>query len=65
MDDMAAYVLARLLRLPASERATLIRGLALPLRREFNERWWQWAHRGQFWPEGEWQPSLRTHAREA
>ncbi len=37
------------------EQAHVLRNLSKPERRELNERWWRWAHGGQFWPEGDWQ----------
>ncbi|WP_249340997.1 MULTISPECIES: terminase family protein [unclassified Sphingomonas] len=36
------------------DRAKAIRILSGPQKREFDERWWQWAHQGQFEPEGDW-----------
>jgi phage terminase large subunit-like protein len=39
---------------PPEDRALAIRRLSGPQKREFVERWWQWAHKGQFEPEGEW-----------
>lgn len=47
-------LLARVLDLPADARGMVIRSLTAPQRREFNERWWQWAHEGQRRPAGEW-----------
>ncbi|MEP9359313.1 terminase family protein [Sphingomonas sp. KR3-1] len=40
---------------PPAERAKALRSLSEPQKREFGERWWQWAHAGQFEPEGDWQ----------
>lgn len=54
MDADAEQLLQRLLRLPPKDRAILIRGLSPPQQREFNERWWQWAHAGQLWPGEDW-----------
>lgn len=54
MDADAEQLLQRLLRLPPEDRAILIRGLSPPQQREFNERWWQWAHAGQLWPGEDW-----------
>jgi phage terminase large subunit-like protein len=36
------------------ERAKALRALSEPQRREFTERWWQWAHPGQCEPDGDW-----------
>ncbi|MBY0306718.1 MAG: terminase family protein [Sphingomonas sp.] len=44
----------RLLALSAEEQAEVIRALTKPQQREFNERWWQWAHDGQRAPPGDW-----------
>ncbi|OQW72317.1 MAG: ATP-binding protein [Proteobacteria bacterium ST_bin13] len=44
----------RLLALSADEQAEVIRALTKPQQREFNERWWQWAHDGQRAPPGDW-----------
>jgi phage terminase large subunit-like protein len=44
---------ALMMRTPA-ERATALRKLRAPQKREFVERWWQWAHAGQFEPDGDW-----------
>jgi acetyl esterase len=44
----------RVLALPPEARGFVIRSLTRPQQREFNERWWQWAHDGQKKPEGDW-----------
>lgn len=44
----------RLLRYAPADRANAIRGLSGPQKREYDERWWQWAHAGQFEPDGDW-----------
>ncbi|OYY90504.1 MAG: ATP-binding protein [Sphingomonas sp. 28-66-16] len=44
----------RLLALPPDQQAIVIRSLTRPQQREFNERWWQWAHDGQRAPPGDW-----------
>lgn len=36
------------------DRANAIRSLSGPQKREFAERWWQWAHQGQREPAGDW-----------
>ncbi|MHA6718780.1 DNA-packaging protein [Sphingomonas sp. RS6] len=41
-------------RLPAKERAKLVREMPEAHLRFFNEWWSRWAHDGQFWPEGDW-----------
>lgn len=50
----ASALLDRLIALPREERGALLRSLPPGMRREFNERWWQWAHRGQMEPDGDW-----------
>lgn len=47
-------ILARLLDLPADERAHLIATLSPAQKREFHDRWWQWALPGQLAPAGDW-----------
>src|SRR4051812_4808880 len=47
-------LLTRVLALPPAQRGVLIRSLTGAQQREFNERWWQWAHDGQHWPDGDW-----------
>lgn len=49
-DDL----IARLLALRPEDQAAVIRSLTKPQQREFNERWWQWAHDGQRAPPGNW-----------
>ena len=44
----------RLARLPRDMQAELLRTLPVPSKRELNERWWQWGHRGQVQPDGDW-----------
>jgi len=51
-EDRALF--DRLLALSADEQAEVIRALTKPQQREFNERWWQWAHDGQRAPPGDW-----------
>ncbi|MBX9814447.1 MAG: terminase family protein, partial [Sphingomonas sp.] len=50
----AEELLARLLALGPEERAELVRALRPAQKREFVERWWFWAHRGQLAPPGDW-----------
>jgi phage terminase large subunit-like protein len=45
---------ARLLTYAPPDRAKAIRSLSTPQKREYVERWWQWAHKGQREPEGDW-----------
>ncbi len=40
--------------LPCEEQAQIMRKLTLPQRREFKERWHQWAHHGQNPDDGDW-----------
>ncbi|MDG2534492.1 terminase family protein [Sphingomonas sp. HITSZ_GF] len=47
-------VFERLLTYPPEDRAKAIRRLSGPQKREYAERWWQWAHEGQFEPKGAW-----------
>ena len=47
-------LLARVLDLPPDERSVVLESLSWPQKREFNERWWQWAHKGQRAPAGDW-----------
>ncbi|AQR74440.1 DNA-packaging protein [Sphingomonas sp. LM7] len=47
-------LLVRVLNLPPEERSVVLRSLSWPQKREFDERWWQWAHMGQRAPAGEW-----------
>ena len=47
-------LLDRLLALAPDEQAAVIGALTKPQQREFNERWWQWAHDGQRAPPGDW-----------
>ncbi len=47
-------IFERLLALAPEDRARAIRELSRPQKREYAERWWQWAHKGQREPEGEW-----------
>ncbi|NYT42473.1 DNA-packaging protein [Sphingomonas sp. R-74633] len=44
----------RLLGYAPEDRAKAIRELSKPQQREYVERWWQWAHKGQFEPKGDW-----------
>lgn len=44
----------RLLTYPPDKRAEAIRALGAPQKREYVERWWQWAHCGQCEPPGDW-----------
>jgi len=50
----AEALLERLLALDPAERAELVRALRPAQKREFDERWWFWAHRGQLAPPGDW-----------
>jgi len=43
-----------ILALPPEERARLVGGLTAAQKREFIERWWQWALPGQLAPPGNW-----------
>lgn len=52
MDPEAVF--ERLLSYPPADRAKAIRVLSTPQKREYDERWWQWAHAGQFEPDGDW-----------
>jgi phage terminase large subunit-like protein len=47
-------LVARLAALTPQEREEVLRALKAPQRREFNERWRAWAHRGQVPPDGDW-----------
>ena len=44
-------VLEALLERTAEDRIEAIRSLSEPQKREYDERWWQWAHEGQGEPE--------------
>jgi phage terminase large subunit-like protein len=50
----SAALLERVLDLAPERRGAILRALTAPQLREFNERWWQWAHPGQRQPEGDW-----------
>ncbi|MBX9880659.1 MAG: terminase family protein [Sphingomonas sp.] len=54
MTPKTDALLARLLALTPAERAELVRALRPAEQREFVERWWFWAHRGQLAPPGDW-----------
>ncbi len=53
-DATGNALINRLLALPRDEQAIVIRSLSKAQQREFNERWWQWAHDGQRAPPGDW-----------
>ena len=44
----------RVLALDPARRVSLLHALNAPQRREYAERWWQWAHGGQREPPGNW-----------
>lgn len=44
----------RMLTLSPAQRVSVLHGLSGPQLREYNERWWQWAHGGQREPKGDW-----------
>jgi len=50
----AEALFERVLALPHAERVSLLYALSAPQLREYGERWWQWAHRGQHEPKGDW-----------
>ncbi len=52
--ERADAAFERLMALAPGERAVVIRSLSGPQKREFNERWWQWALAGQRAPAGSW-----------
>lgn len=54
MTVHSSDVFERLLTYAPEDRAKAIRALSGPQKREYGERWWQWAHKGQFEPDGEW-----------
>lgn len=54
MTVRSSAVFERLLTYAPEDRAKAIRYLSGPQRREYVERWWQWAHDGQAEPEGDW-----------
>lgn len=44
----------RMLALPPDRRSSVLYGLSAPQLREYDERWWQWAHGGQREPKEDW-----------
>ncbi|WP_448662353.1 DNA-packaging protein [Sphingomonas sp. CJ20] len=47
-------LIAELVALPQAQRDRVVRALTLEQRRELVDRWFAWAHKGQYWPEGAW-----------
>ena len=50
----AEALFERVLALSHGQRVSLLHALSAPQLREYSERWWQWAHRGQHEPAGDW-----------
>lgn len=53
-ERRTSALLDRLFALDDDERAELFRNLSGPQRREYDQRWMLWAHRGQLAPPGDW-----------
>lgn len=50
----AEALFERVLALPAEKKISVLYALSAPQLREYDERWWQWAHGGQREPVGDW-----------